>query len=117
VNYLSTICLMFAVGLIAKCGGPAPVAQPKPIDPCQQTGVSYAPVGRIVRMDEIVLKERRDYGTHALVDASGNVQFMLQAPNLKLDPYTDDGKWYRVDGQLSPDHHDLFIVCAVSPEL
>ena len=114
MNYLSTIFLTLLLGLIAKCGGPAPVAQPKPIDPCQQSGVSYAPVGQIVRMDQMPLKEHRDYGTHVLLDASGNVQFVLQAPNLKLDSYTDDGRWYRVHGQRSPDQSDLFIVCAVS---
>jgi hypothetical protein len=117
VKYLSTIFVMLVLGLIAKCGGPAPVAQPKPSDPCQQGGVSYAPVGRIVRMEQVLLKEHRDYGTHVLLDASGNVQFVLQAPNLKLEPYSEDGKWYRVDGRQSPDHSDLFIVCAVSPSL
>jgi hypothetical protein len=114
VNYLGAIFAVFVLSLIAKCGGHAPVAPPKQIDPCQQSGVSYAPVGQIVRMDQMPLKEHRDYGTHVLLDASGNVQFVLQAPNLKLDPYADDGMWHRVDGQQSPDHSDLFIVCAVS---
>ena len=115
LNYLSTIFVMLVLGLLAKCGGPAPIAQPKPLDPCQLSGVSYAPVGRIVRMDEIIPKERRDYGKYVLIDASGNLQWVLRPTNLNLDSYADDGRWYRVDGQQSPDHLDLFIVCAVSP--
>ncbi len=112
----AVVSISVALGLIAECGGPAPVAQPKPIDPCQQSGVSYAPVGKIVRMDELPPKERREHGKYVLIDASGNLQWVLQAANLNLDPYSDDGKWYRVDGQQSPDHSDLFIVCAVSIE-
>ncbi len=115
MNLTALIFVAMSLGLIAKCGGRTPVGQPKPVDPCQKSGVSYAPVGKIVRMDELPLKERREYGKYVLIDASGNLQWVLQATNLNLDPYSDDDKWYRVDGQQSPDHPDIFVVCAVSP--
>jgi hypothetical protein len=119
MNGAILIFLAVCIAFIGKCGDPPSAGQSTSNNlfksPCEIEGISYAPIGRIVRMDQMPLKERRDHGTHVLLDASGNVQFALQAPNLNLDPYTDDGKWYRVDGQRSPDHLDLFVVCAVSP--
>ena len=117
MNYVSLIFATVVLSLIAKCGGPAPLAQPesnnKPTTPCEeQIGVGYSPVGRIVRINEI--KGPHEYGTHVLVDGSGNVQWKLQSSRVKLDSYAGDNRWYRIDGRQSPDHMDLFIVCAVS---
>ena len=108
---------MLMLGLIAKCGGgPAPVARPKPPNPCEQQGVSYSPVGKIAKMEQVPLPQKRPYGTHVLVDASGNIQWVLQSSNLNLDPFAGDNKWYRVDGIRSDEHPDLFNVCALSIE-
>jgi hypothetical protein len=114
MNFLSATLVTVLLALIANCGGPAPIAQPKPVDPCQQGGVSYAPVGKIAKMEEVALAQKRPYGTHVLVDASGNIQWALQSPNMNLDPFAGDGRWYRLDGTPSADHPDLFLVCAVS---
>jgi hypothetical protein len=119
MHYVSLIFATLLLGLIAKCGGPTPTAPPqsknKSTDPCnEQVGVSYSPVGRIVRVKELPLKDQRDYGTHALIDGSGNVQWILQSSRVNLDPYAGDNKWYRVDGRQSIEHPDLFVVCAIS---
>jgi hypothetical protein len=66
-------------------------------------------------MDQMPLKDRREYGTHALIDASGNLQWVLEAKNLNLDSYSDR-MWHRVNGERSPEHPDLFVVCAVLTE-
>ena len=118
VNCFNTILATLLVGLIAKCGGgPAPVAQPKPAqNPCEQQSIGYAPIGKIAKMDEVPVAQKRSYGSHVLVDASGNIQWVLQSPNLQLDPFASDGHWYRVEGSRSAEHPDLFVVCAVSPE-
>jgi hypothetical protein len=65
-------------------------------------------------MNQMPLKDHRDYATHALIDASGNLQWVIQASHINLDSYAEDGKWYRVDGQQSPEHTDLFVVCSIS---
>ena len=93
------------------------VQSPPTVNPCEQrVGVGYSPVGRIVKMDDVLLKDRRDYGSHVLVDASDQLQFVLKSTNLNLDSYADGKKWYRVFGQRADDHPDLFVVCAVTPE-
>jgi hypothetical protein len=112
MNYANSVFAAITLSVIAKCGGPAPLAQPKPVDPCQQIGVSYSPVGRILRINEI--KGPHEYGTHVLVDGSGNVQWILQSSRVNLDQYAGDNRWYRIEGSRSNDHSDLFIVCAIS---
>jgi hypothetical protein len=117
MKFAALVLVAVALGLIAKCGGPAPVAHPqsnnKPVDPCdEQTGVGYSPVGRILRINEI--KGPHEYGSHVLVDGSGNVQWKLQSSRVNLDPYAGDNKWYRIDGRQSTEHADLFVVCAIS---
>ena len=116
MNYIGTIFAIASIAVLAKCGGPPPAASPKPADPCGHTGVSYSPIGQIAKMDEVILKERREYGTHVLLDGSGNIQWVLQSPKIDLNPYTDDNKWYRVEGERSQEHPDLFIVCLIYPE-
>src|SRR2546430_7993710 len=113
MNYVTLIFATLSLSVIAKCGGPAPIAQPKPIDPCQQSGVSYSPVGRIVRMDQVPLQQQRSYGTHVLLDGSGNIQWALQSSKVNLDSYADGKIWYRIDGTRSTEHADLFIVCSI----
>jgi hypothetical protein len=117
MNYVGLIFAALVLSLIAKCGGPSPLPQPQSNSqsrgPCdEQSGVGYSPVGRILRINEI--KGPHEYGTHVLVDGSGNVQWILQSPKVNLDSYAGDNRWYRVDGKRSPDHADLFIVCAIS---
>jgi hypothetical protein len=117
MNFAALVFIAVALGLVARCGGPAPLAQPqsnnKLTGPCnEQTGIGYSPVGRILRINEV--KGPHEYGTHVLIDGSGNVQWILQSDRVKLDPYAGDNKWYRVDGRQSTDHSDLFIVCAIS---
>jgi hypothetical protein len=117
MNYVTLIFATLVLGVIAKCGGSTPVAQPQSnaqaTAPCDdQIGVGYSPVGRILRINEI--KGPHEYGTHVLVDGSGNVQWILQSSRVNLDPYAGDNKWYRVDGRQSSEHPDLFIVCAIS---
>ena len=114
MNYVTLIFATLSLSVIAKCGGPAPIAQPKPIDPCQQSGVGYSPVGRIVRMDQVPWQQQRSYGTHVLLDGSGNIQWTLQSSKVNLDSHAGDNRWYRVDGRQSPDHPDLFTVCSIS---
>ena len=114
MQYVSLIFAAVVLGVIAKCGGQAPLAQPKPIDPCEQRGISYSPVGRIVRIDQVPLEQQRSYGTHVLLDGSGNIQWTLQSSKVNLDSYAGDNRWYRVDGRQSPDHPDLFTVCSIS---
>lgn len=118
LNSVGLVSSALILTLLAKCGGSAPVAHPtaQAVKPCEQSGVGYSPVGRIVRMDDVLLKDRRDYGSHVLVDASDNLQFVLKSTNLNLDSYAGGKKWYRVYGQRAEDHPDLFVVCAVSPE-
>lgn len=62
-------------------------------------------------MDQIALKDRREYATHALVDSSGNIQWVLRQEGVNLDAFAGDGRWYRVEGEISAEHSDLFIVC------
>jgi hypothetical protein len=117
MNYVGLIFATLGLSLIPKCGGPAPLAHPQSnsqaTSPCdEQLGIGYSPVGRILRINEI--KGVHEYGTHVLVDASGNVQWILQSSRVNLDPYAGDNKWYRVDGRQSTEHADLFIVCAIS---
>ena len=117
MNFAALVFIAVALGLIAKCGGPPPPAQPQsnsqPTGPCNdQMGVSYSPVGRIWRINEI--KGPHEYGTHVLVDGSGNVQWILQSSRMNLDQYAGDNHWYRIEGKRSEEHPDLFIVCALS---
>src|SRR5947207_3379725 len=98
MNYASFVFVAITLSLIAKCGGPPPRAQPQsntqPTDPSDgQIGVGYSPVGRILRINEI--KGPHEYGTHALVDGSGNVQWILQSSQVNLDSYAGDNRWYR----------------------
>ena len=112
MNLTTLVSIAVALGVIAKCGGPAPIAQPRPTDPCQQIGVGYSPVGRILRISEI--KGPHEYGTHALVDGSGNVQWILQSSRVNLDSFAGENRWCRIEGSRSNDHPDLFVVCAIS---
>ncbi len=117
MNYISLIFATLVIGLLAKCGSSSPpLAQPRLANPCEQIGVSYSPVGRIVQMKELMFKNQRDYGTHALIDASGNLQWVLKSTNMNLESYADGKMWYRVYGTRSENHPDLLVVCAVGLE-
>ena len=120
MNPFTAVLASFAVAALAACGeSKQPVTQASPTawqNPCGQRGISYSPVGRIFRMNDVVVKDKRDYGTHVLADASDNIQWVLQSPSVKLDDYAGDRRWYRIEGERSPEHPDLFVVCLVYSE-
>src|SRR5882724_7093211 len=117
MKFAALVLVAIVLGFIAKCGGPSVPAQPqssnKPTNPCdEQIGVGYSPVGRILRINEI--KGPHEYGTHVLVDGSGNVQWILQSSRVNLDSFAGENRWCRIEGSRSNDHPDLFVVCAIS---
>ncbi len=117
MNFTAVLVMAVAFALIARCRGPtSPNLTPSDASvkpPCQHEGSAYSPIGRIFKIEDS--KAPRGYGTHVLVDGSGNVQWILKSSQTKLDTFAGDNRWYRVDGQISPDHTDLFIVCAAYP--
>jgi hypothetical protein len=117
MNYVIQIGATLILSVIAKCGGPppsTPSSSSPAKEPCEQSGIGYAPVGKIAKMEQVPVAQKRPYGTHVLIDAGGNIQWVLQSSNLNLDAFADDGHWYRVDGTRAADRSDLFVVCAVS---
>ena len=117
MNLGALILTGLALVLIAKCGGPASPSQQTPNNPakapCRHEGVGYAPVGRIFKIEDS--KAPRGYGTHVLVDGSGNLQWILKSDHMNLDAFAGDMRWYRVEGEISTEHPDLFVVCLAYP--
>jgi hypothetical protein len=116
VSYLRTIVIASLSGCSRQNTSIAETPNKSSQDPCGKHGVRYAPVGQIARMDQIALKDRRDYATHVLLDSSGKIQWVLKSPTENLDTIAGDGHWYRVQGEISSEHPDLFIVCLSSFE-
>lgn len=113
-----------AVVFIAQCGGPnpPPLAQPRPdsgiqippqpVDPCEQAGTGYTVVGRIFANDPT--RTGRNYGSHALVDQTGRVIWMLQSNRVGLAPFAGNNYNYQLEGRPSAQYSDLLIVCTLS---